>query len=145
MVVRLVAAVDAAANAPPTPTLLSVLVMKPRFNFDKSNRIWNPIFARRLHHRRGYGHSGEVACRLGQLASPDVCGPGEIDARTEAVIAKRVASALTLLDKASQVSGDARKTLLGKVARQLGALRRRVSRAEARETIPGDCYRHWRA
>src|SRR4029450_716763 len=33
-----------------------------------------------------------VACRLGQLASPDVCGPGEIDARTEAVIAQRVAS-----------------------------------------------------
>ncbi len=28
---------------------------------------------------------------------------------------------------------------LGKVARQLDALRRRVSRVEARETIPGDC------
>ena len=80
-----------------------------------------------------------VACRLGQLASPDVCGPGEIDARTETVIANRVGSALTLLDKASQVSGDARKKVLGKVARQLGALRRRVSRAEAREKIPGDC------
>ena len=24
----------------------------------------------------------EVACRLGQLASPDVCAPGQIDART---------------------------------------------------------------
>jgi subtilisin family serine protease len=80
-----------------------------------------------------------VACRLGQLTSHDVCGPGEIDARTEAVIAKRVGSALTLLDKASQVSGGAREKLLGKVARQLDALRRRVSRAEARETIPGAC------
>jgi subtilisin family serine protease len=80
-----------------------------------------------------------VACRLGQLASPDVCGPGEVDARTQAVIAKRVASALTLLDKASQASGDARKKLLGKVARQLTALGRRVSRAKAPETIPGAC------
>jgi len=71
-----------------------------------------------------------------------VCWPEQVDAWTEAVIAKRVGSALTLLDKASQVSGGARKKLLGKVARQLAALGRRVSRAEARETIPGDCYRH---
>jgi hypothetical protein len=55
------------------------------------------------------------------------------------VIAKRVGSALTLLDKASQVSGGTRQKLLGKVARQLAALGRRVSRPEARETIPGDC------
>jgi hypothetical protein len=80
-----------------------------------------------------------VACRLGQLASPDACGPGEVDARTASVIARRVGSALTLLDKASQATGTARQKLLGKLARQLDALRRRLSRAEARETIPGDC------
>src|SRR4029450_6509486 len=66
-----------------------------------------------------------VPCRLGQLASPDVCGPGEIDARTEAVIAKRVASALAVLDKASQASGGARTKLLGQVARQVDAPRGR--------------------
>jgi len=80
-----------------------------------------------------------VVCRLGQLASPDVCGPGEIDARTQAVIAKRVGSALTLLDKAAQASGSTREKLLGKVNRQLDALGRRVSRAETRKAIPGDC------
>ncbi len=80
-----------------------------------------------------------LACQLGQLAAPDVCGPGEIDARTEAVIAKRVARALERLEKAAGATGKGRKTLLGKVARQLGALRRRVSRAEGREAIPGDC------
>jgi hypothetical protein len=68
-----------------------------------------------------------------------VCGPGEVDARTEAVIAKRVGKALELLERASQATGSARKALLGKVVHQLGALRRRVWRAEARETIPGDC------
>jgi hypothetical protein len=86
-----------------------------------------------------------VAYRLGQLASRGVCEPGQVDARTEAVIAKRVGSALTLLDTASQVSGGARKKLLGNVAQQLDALLRRVSRAEARETIPGTAHRHWRA
>jgi subtilisin family serine protease len=80
-----------------------------------------------------------VACRLGQLASPEVCGAGDIDARTASVIAKRVGSALTLLDKASQASGTARQKLLHKVVRQLDALGRRVSRAQAQETIPGDC------
>src|SRR5262245_45400570 len=80
-----------------------------------------------------------LACRLGQLAAPDVCGPGEIDARTAAVIATRVGKALELLDKASQATGSARKTLLGKVARQLAALERRVSRADARATTPAGC------
>jgi len=85
------------------------------------------------------GGAEGVACRLGQLASPDVCGPGQIDVRTEAVIANRVSSALKLLDKASQASGGARKKLLGNVGRQLDALRRRVSRAQGRERIPGAC------
>jgi hypothetical protein len=85
------------------------------------------------------GGAEGVTCRLGQLASPDVCGPGQIDVRTEAVIANRVSSALKLLDKASQTSGGARKKLLGNVGRQLDALRRRVSRAQARERIPGEC------
>jgi subtilisin family serine protease len=79
-----------------------------------------------------------LACRLGQLAAPDVCGPGEVDARTGAVIAKRVAKALELLAKTSQTTGD-RNALPGKFGRQLGALRRRVARAEAREEIPGGC------
>jgi hypothetical protein len=43
------------------------------------------------------------------------------------VIAKRVGSALTLLDKASQVSGGTRQKLLGKVALQLYTLRPRVT------------------
>lgn len=62
-----------------------------------------------------------LACRLGQLAAPDVCGPGEVDARTGAVIAKRVAKALELLAKTSQTTGD-RNALLRKLGRQLGAL-----------------------
>jgi hypothetical protein len=55
------------------------------------------------------------------------------------VIARRVGKALELLEKASQATDSARTTLLGKVARQLAALERRVSRAEERATIPADC------
>jgi Dictyostelium (slime mold) repeat len=85
------------------------------------------------------GGADGLTCRLGQVASPGVCDPGQIDARTNALIAKRVGTALRLLDKASQVSGGARQKLLGKVVRQLAALRRRVSRAEAREVMPENC------
>jgi hypothetical protein len=80
-----------------------------------------------------------VGCRLEQLASPDTCSPGDIDARTEAAIAKRVGSALKLLDKASQASGGARRKLLGRIARQLGSVRRRVSRVAAGGTLPAGC------
>lgn len=79
-----------------------------------------------------------LACRIGQLAAPDVCAPGEIDARTGAVLARRVARVIGLLERTSQ-TGAGRQGLLGKVGRQLGALRRRVARAEARELIPGGC------
>src|SRR5262245_36866424 len=85
------------------------------------------------------GGAEEAACRLGRLASPDACAAGQIDARTEAGIVKRVAAAVKALAKVSQVSGGARRKLLGRVARQLGALRRRVSRAEARNVLAEAC------
>jgi hypothetical protein len=75
-----------------------------------------------------------ITCRLAQIGSADVCAPGEIDARTAAVIGKRVPAALALLDPAT-----AGKTSLAKVARHLAALARRVSRAEARGLLPADC------
>jgi len=80
-----------------------------------------------------------ATCRLGQVASPDVCGSGEIDARIEAVIAKRVGSASSLLAKLSQATAGARRRLLGKVSRQLAAVERRVARAESREKVQADC------
>src|SRR5262249_58638455 len=70
-----------------------------------------------------------LACRLRQLGAADVCRPGEIDAKTSALIAKRVASAEALLVKATQVSRPAaRANALRKIDRKLGTILRRLGR-----------------
>src|SRR5262249_1611081 len=59
------------------------------------------------------------ACLFTQLGAPDVCGPGEIDAKTGSLIANRVASAQALLAKATQASKPAaRAAALRKIARK---------------------------
>jgi subtilisin family serine protease len=80
-----------------------------------------------------------LACRLGQLAAPDVCAPGEVDARTRTAITKRVGGALSLLEKASDAAEKRRRSLLAKVTRKLAALQRRVTRAAGRDAIPEEC------
>ena len=73
-----------------------------------------------------------LACLLTQLGAPDVCGPGEIDAKTGSLIANRVASAQALLAKATQASKPAaRAAALRKIARKLGAVLRRLDRSGA--------------
>jgi hypothetical protein len=68
-----------------------------------------------------------LACRLRQLGAADVCRPGEIDAKTSALIATRVASAEALLVKATQASRPAgRATALRKIDRKLGTILRRL-------------------
>jgi subtilisin family serine protease len=86
----------------------------------------------------------ELACLLGLLGASDVCGPGEIDAKTSSLIAKRVASAERLLAKANQASRPAaRAAALRKVGRKLGAILRRLGNdssavsAACAETIEG--------
>ncbi len=80
-----------------------------------------------------------LACRLGQLAAPDVCAPGEVDARTRTAITKRVGGALALLEKAAGAAEKRRRSLLAKVMRKLAALQRRVIRAAGRDVIPEEC------
>ena len=80
-----------------------------------------------------------LACRLGQLGAADVCGAGEIDARTRTAVARHVDRALKLVAKASAASGKVRKSFLTKVARQLDDLKLRVARAANRDAISGDC------
>src|SRR5262245_15126994 len=71
-----------------------------------------------------------LACLLTQLGAPDVCGPGEIDAKTGSLIANRVASAQALLAKATQASKPAARAAASrKIARKLGAVLRRLDRS----------------
>src|SRR5262249_4303800 len=77
-----------------------------------------------------------LACLLTQLGAPDVCGPGEIDAKTGSLIATRVDSAQALLAKATQASKPAaRAATLRKIARKLGAGLRRLDRSDARAPV----------
>jgi len=70
-----------------------------------------------------------LACLLERLGASNVCGPGEIDARTSSVITERVASAEALLVKANQASRPAaRMTALRKIARKAGAILRRLGK-----------------
>jgi subtilisin family serine protease len=70
-----------------------------------------------------------LACLLRRLGAPDVCGPGELDARTSSLIANRVANAKALLVKANQAARpSARAAALRKIARKLGAILRRLRR-----------------
>src|SRR5262249_14649633 len=88
-----------------------------------------------------------LACLLTQLGAPDVCGPGEINAKTGSLIVNRVASAQALLAKATQASKPAARTAaLRKTARKLwAALTRRhkprrasTACAERLERLVGD-------
>ena len=82
-----------------------------------------------------------LACRLQRLGAADVCGPGEIDAETSALIAKRVASAEALLVKATQASKPAaRAAALRKIDRKLGAILRRLGRNSGAVSAP--CAEH---
>jgi hypothetical protein len=74
---------------------------------------------------------------LRQLGAADVCRPGEIDAKTSALIAKRVANAEALLVKATQASRPAARTsALRKIARNLGAILRRLGKDSAAVSAP---------
>jgi hypothetical protein len=78
-----------------------------------------------------------LACRLRQLAAADVCRPGEIDAETSALIAKRVASAEALRVKATQASNPAaRAAALRKIARKLEAILRRLGKDSRAVSAP---------
>jgi hypothetical protein len=78
-----------------------------------------------------------LACRLGQLGAADVCRPGEIDAETGSVIAKRVASTEALLVKATQASRPAARTAaLRKIARKLEGILRRLGRDTGAVSAP---------
>ena len=78
-----------------------------------------------------------LACLLGRLGAADVCGPGEIDEKTSALIARRVASAEALLSKAAQASRPAaRAAALRKVARRLGTILRRLGKGSSAVSAP---------
>ena len=82
------------------------------------------------------GTEGSRAC-WGRLGASDVCGPGEIDARTSSLIANRVASAEALLVKANQASRPAaRAAALRKIARKLGAILRRLGKDSGAVSAP---------
>src|SRR5262249_51646440 len=82
-----------------------------------------------------------LACLLEQLGASDVCGPGEIDARTSVVITERVASAEALLVKANQASRPAARVIaLRKVARKVGAILRRLNKDSGLVSAP--CTQH---
>jgi subtilisin family serine protease len=78
-----------------------------------------------------------LACRLQQLGATDVCRPGEIDAETSSLIAKRVASAEALLVKATQASRPAaRANALRKINRKLGTIIRRLGQHSGAVSAP---------
>jgi subtilisin family serine protease len=79
-----------------------------------------------------------LACLLGRLGASDVCGPGEIDAKTSSLIARRVASAQALLVKATQASKPmARAAALRRIARKLGAILKRLGKDSG--AVSGPC------
>ena len=71
------------------------------------------------------------------LGAADVCAPGEIDAQTSSLIAKRIASAEALLAKAIQASRPAaRATAFRKIDRKLGAILRRLGKDSGAVAAP---------
>ena len=78
-----------------------------------------------------------LACLLAQLGASDVCRPGEIDAKTSSLIAKRVASAKALLVKANRASRPgARAAALRKIDRKLGTILRRLAKNSGAVAAP---------
>jgi hypothetical protein len=78
-----------------------------------------------------------LTCLLGQLGAGDVCGPGEIDAGTSSLIAKRVARAEALLVKANRASRPAsRAAAFRKIGRTLRAILRRLGKDSATVSAP---------
>lgn len=79
-----------------------------------------------------------LACLLGRLGAADVCGPGEIDEKTGALLAKRVARAEALLAKVAEASRPAaRAAALRKLARKLRMILRRLGRDSV--AVPAPC------
>jgi subtilisin family serine protease len=78
-----------------------------------------------------------LACLLGRLGASDVCGPGEIDEKTSALIAERVASAQASLARAVRASKPAARTrALRKIGRKLQAIRNRLSKEASTVSAP---------
>jgi subtilisin family serine protease len=81
-----------------------------------------------------------LECRLGQLGAPDVCNPGEIDARSQRLIDRRVERALALIEKALSAQRPTRRAAaLARLASLLTGLEGRVDRAVARGAVSSAC------
>ena len=81
-----------------------------------------------------------LECRLGQLGAPDVCQPGEIDARSQRVIDRRIEKALGLVEKALSATRPARRSAaFTRIARLLAGLETRVDRAVGKGTVSSAC------
>jgi hypothetical protein len=81
-----------------------------------------------------------LECRLGQLGAPDVCQPGEIDARSQRVIDRRIEKALALVERALSATRPARRAAaFARIARLLAGLETRVDRAVAKGAMPSAC------
>ena len=78
-----------------------------------------------------------LGCLLGRLGAADVCRPGELDAETGSLIAKRVANMKELLVKATNASRPAaRAAALRKIARKLDGILRRLDRSSGAVSAP---------
>jgi hypothetical protein len=78
-----------------------------------------------------------LGCLLGRLGAADVCRPGEVDAETGSLIAKRVANMQELLVKATHASRPAaRAAALRKIARKLDGILRRLDRSSGAVSAP---------
>ena len=81
-----------------------------------------------------------LECRLAQLGAADVCQPGDIDARSQRVIDRRVEKALALVEKALSATRPARRAAaFARIARLLTGLETRVDRAVAKGAVPSAC------
>jgi subtilisin family serine protease len=89
---------------------------------------------------RALGSVEDLECRLGQLGAPDVCAPGELDARTQELIAKRVEKVSSLIEVALGAPRPARRAAaFERIARQLAGLRARLARAVAKGSVAPAC------
>jgi hypothetical protein len=78
-----------------------------------------------------------LGCLLGRLGAADVCRPGDVDAETGSLIAKRVANMQELLVKATHASRPAaRAAALRKIARKLDGILRRLDRSSGAVSAP---------
>jgi hypothetical protein len=87
-----------------------------------------------------------IACRLDQLAAPDLCGVEPIDPKLTTFVGKQVARALGAVDRALEATKErkARKQVR-KIGRQLKKIARRVAKFERKERITPACAAAFRA